>query len=65
MAAKALENCLDSATINPREVGFLATATTQNDSMVPGMASQTHAALQLPPMEIASLQSVCASNLPN
>ena len=63
MAALALKDCLNNAAIDPQDIGFLATSTTQNDMLVPGMASQTHAALGLPPMEIASLQSVCASSM--
>ena len=63
MAALALRECLNSAAIDANDIGFLASSTTQNDMMVPGMSSQTHAALGLPPMEIASLQSVCASSM--
>lgn len=63
MLAEAMRATLSSAEIGPAEVGYLATATTQNDLMVPGLASQVHAALALPPLELASLQSVCASSM--
>ena len=54
---------IDSAGIRPTDIGFLATATTQADGLVPGLASGVHAAMGLPPLEVASLQSVCASSM--
>jgi 3-oxoacyl-[acyl-carrier-protein] synthase-3 len=63
MVAEAIRDTLSQAEIEGQAVGYLATATTQNDLMVPGLASQVHAALGLPPMEVASLQSVCASSM--
>jgi len=63
MLAEAMRATLNAAEIGAAEVGYLATATTQNDIMVPGLASQVHAALGLPPLEVASLQSVCASSM--
>jgi len=63
LAARALEDVLCGAEIDAARIGYLATATTQNDMMVPGLASGVHAALGLPPMEVASLQSVCASSM--
>ncbi len=63
LAARALDDVLCGAEIDAKRIGYLATATTQNDMMVPGLASGVHAALGLPPMEIASLQSVCASSM--
>jgi 3-oxoacyl-[acyl-carrier-protein] synthase-3 len=63
LAAEAVRGVLKSAEIDARSIGFLATATTQNDLMVPGLASLVHGESGLPPMEIASLQSVCASSL--
>lgn len=63
MLAEAMRAALAQAEIDARQVGFLATATTQNDLMVPGLASQVHAKLGLPPLELASLQSVCASSM--
>lgn len=63
LAAEALNNCINAAAIDKKEIGFLATSTTQNDLLVPGMASQVHAKLKLPPIEIANMQSVCASSM--
>ncbi|MEY4952429.1 MAG: hypothetical protein RL299_853, partial [Pseudomonadota bacterium] len=63
MLAEACRAVLADAELDPRRIGYLATATTQNDIMVPGLASQVHRDLGLPPMEIASLQSVCASSM--
>jgi len=61
LAAQAVRSVL--AETDPRRVGFLATATTQNDLLVPGLASGVHAESGLPPIEVASLQSVCASSM--
>ncbi len=61
LAAEAARHCLGKAEIGASELGLLATATTQNDLMVPGLASGVHHALGLPPLEIASHQSVCGS----
>ena len=61
LGAEAVRALLAEAEVDVRAIGFLATATTQNDLLVPGLASGIHAASGLPPIEIASLQSVCAS----
>lgn len=61
LAARSAEDLLSRAEIGRSQVGYLSTATTQNDTLVPGLASGVHAALGLPPLEIASFQSVCAS----
>ena len=63
LAAAAARNALSRAEIGRDAIGLLATATTQNDLMVPGLASGVHAELGLAPCEIASLQSVCASSM--
>lgn len=63
LAAEAVRGIVAEAEIDACGIGFLATATTQNDMMVPGLASGVHAASGLPPMEVASLQSVCASSM--
>lgn len=63
LGAAAARAALGRAGIDERRFGLLATATTQNDLMVPGLASGVHAELGLPPLEIASFQSVCASSL--
>lgn len=63
MGADAARDLLSRAEIAPRAVTHLATATTQADGMVPGLASGVHRELGLPPLEIASCQSVCASSM--
>jgi 3-oxoacyl-[acyl-carrier-protein] synthase-3 len=63
LAAEAVRALVAQAEVDPGEIGFLATATTQNDMLVPGFASGVHAASGLPPLEVASLQSVCASSM--
>ena len=63
LAAAAGQRVIDTAGIRPAGIGFLATATTQADGLVPGLASGVHAAMGLPPLEVASLQSVCASSM--
>jgi 3-oxoacyl-[acyl-carrier-protein] synthase-3 len=63
LAAAAIGIVLNGAEVDAGRIGYLATATTQNDMMVPGLASGVHAACGLPPMEVASLQSVCASSM--
>lgn len=63
MLAEACRNVLAQAEIDARAIGFLSTATTQNDLMVPGLASQVHGQLGLPPLEVSSQQSVCASSM--
>lgn len=63
MAAEAIRNCLSGSNINPAEVEFLSTATTQSDLPVPGFASMVHAASGLGRCGIASHQSVCAASM--
>lgn len=63
MLAEAARGAIAASELDPRRIGYLATSTTQNDLMVPGLASQVHAELGLPPLELASLQSVCASSM--
>jgi len=63
MAVKAVEDALHKSEINKKDITFLASSTTIGDGMVPGLASHIHAGLGLPPIEIASFQSVCASAL--
>ncbi|MBL8669070.1 MAG: 3-oxoacyl-ACP synthase [Alphaproteobacteria bacterium] len=61
MAAQAVRQALAGSERTLADIDFLAAATTQNDLLAPGFASGVHAALRLPPLEIASFQSVCAS----
>lgn len=63
MMGAAMRDTLDNAEIDAKQIGYLATSTTQNDLMVPGLASQVHGELGLPPLELASMQSVCASSM--
>lgn len=63
MAARAIESAAMNGEISLADITYLATATTIADVMVPGLASHVHAELKLPPIEIASFQSVCASSL--
>lgn len=63
LAAEAARHCLSRAEIGGSDLGLLATATTQNDLMVPGLASGVHHALGLAPLELASHQSVCGSSM--
>ena len=62
MAAAAVRNAVDHSELSLSDLDFLGTAT-QGDLLVPGHASAVHAELSLPPLEIASFQSVCASSL--
>ncbi len=63
LAANACRDALKNSTLSTNDIQYLATATTQADLLVPGMASSVHAELNLPPLEIASFQSVCASSI--
>lgn len=63
MAAKAIVDCLQHATIHKDEIDFLAAATTQGDLPVPGFASMVHAELGNATCEIATLHGVCGSGM--
>lgn len=63
MMGAAMRDTLDNAEIDAKQIGYLATSTAQNDLMVPGLASQVHGELGLPPLELANMQSVCASSM--
>lgn len=63
MAALAIKQAAAHSEISLQDIGFLATSTTVGDLILPGTASHTHAALGIPPIEIANFQSVCASAL--
>lgn len=63
MAVYAIEDALRKSEVSHTDVSYLATSTTIADVLLPGLASHVHAGLKLPPMEIASFQSVCASSL--
>lgn len=63
MAANAIQDALGKSEASARDITYLATSTTIADVLLPGLASHVHAELKLPPLEIASFQSVCASSL--
>lgn len=63
LGAAAGRSALAASEIDASAIGLLATATTQNDQLVPGLASGVHHELGFPPLELASLQSVCASSM--
>lgn len=63
LAANAIKHLLENAELTTSEIEFLAAATTQGDLLVPGFASSVHAEAQLPPIELANFQSVCASSM--
>ncbi|MDP1617989.1 3-oxoacyl-[acyl-carrier-protein] synthase III C-terminal domain-containing protein [Phenylobacterium sp.] len=63
MCAAAIRAALDHAALTPRDLSFLATATTQGDYLVPGHGSNVHGELGGGPLELASFQSVCGSAL--
>ncbi|WP_439814875.1 3-oxoacyl-[acyl-carrier-protein] synthase III C-terminal domain-containing protein [Zavarzinia sp. CC-PAN008] len=68
LAAAAIRDALDRAELDPAQVRFLACATSQGDLLAPGFASMVHGELAtgnrpLPPVEIASFHSFCASGM--
>ncbi|MEZ0223722.1 MAG: beta-ketoacyl-ACP synthase III [Alphaproteobacteria bacterium] len=63
MAAAAIKSALGKSEVKANDIAYLATSTTIGDLMVPGLASHVHAELGIPPVEVASFQSVCASAL--
>lgn len=63
MAVFAIEDAIQKSEISSTDISYLATSTTIADVLLPGLASHVHAGLKLPPLEIASFQSVCASSL--
>ena len=63
MAAEAVKVSLERSTLRMNAVQLLCAGTTQGDLPVPGFASQVHGELNIPPCELASFQSVCASGV--
>ncbi|HCS24193.1 MAG TPA: hypothetical protein DIW20_10635 [Rhodospirillaceae bacterium] len=63
MASRAIKDAIENSEISASQISYLATSTTIADMLLPGLASHVHAELKLPPLEIASFQSVCASAL--
>jgi 3-oxoacyl-[acyl-carrier-protein] synthase-3 len=63
LAAEAARRALADRGLGPRQVGLLATGTTQGDLLVPGFASMVHGRLGGGPMELLSAAGVCASGM--
>jgi 3-oxoacyl-[acyl-carrier-protein] synthase-3 len=63
MCAQAVAAALDDAGLARKQLGLLATATTQGDLLVPGHATSVHAELGGGALELASFQSVCGASL--
>ncbi|MDM3871702.1 beta-ketoacyl-ACP synthase III [Porticoccus sp. W117] len=63
MAAEAIRAAAANAKHDVASLQLLATSTTQGDLLVPGFASAVHGELGIPPLELASFQSVCASSM--
>lgn len=61
MAALAIKNAVERSEILLNDVSYMACATSMGDVLLPGIASNIHGELKMPPLEIASFQSVCAS----
>lgn len=61
MAGNATRDAVEKSEVSLSDIGYLATASTLADVLVPGLASHTHADLGISPVEIANFQSVCAS----
>ena len=63
LAEAAVRAALQSRGIAPRDIGMLATGTTQGDLPVPGFASMVHGRLGGGPMEVLSAGGVCCSGI--
>jgi 3-oxoacyl-[acyl-carrier-protein] synthase-3 len=63
LAAEAARRALADRGLDLRQVGMLATGTTQGDLLVPGFASMVHGRLGGGPMELLSAAGVCASGM--
>ena len=63
LAERAIRNALTNRGITPRDVGMLATGTTQGDLPVPGFASMVHGRLGGGSMEVLSAGGVCCSGV--
>ncbi|GGM22546.1 3-oxoacyl-[acyl-carrier-protein] synthase III C-terminal domain-containing protein [Micromonospora yangpuensis] len=63
LAAEAVLRAVKSSGRDVRELGLLATGTTQGDVLVPGFASMVHGRLDAGPLETLSAAGVCASSM--
>ena len=63
LAERAIRAALGDRGLTPREIGMLATGTTQPDLPVPGFASMVHGRLGGGAMEVLSAGGVCCSGV--
>lgn len=63
LAERAVRAALTDRGLTSRDVGMLATGTTQGDLPVPGFASMVHGRLGGGPMEVLSAGGVCCSGV--
>jgi 3-oxoacyl-[acyl-carrier-protein] synthase III len=63
LAARAVQRALQDRGLQTKQVGMLATGTTQGDLRVPGFASMVHGRLGGGPCELLSAGGVCASGM--
>ncbi|GAA6168974.1 beta-ketoacyl-ACP synthase III [Sessilibacter corallicola] len=63
LAAKAAENCLDRAAINPEKIKLLSVATSQGDLVLPGFGSQVQAQLGMQDVELFSSHGICSCSM--
>ncbi|MFZ0012736.1 MAG: iron-containing redox enzyme family protein [Acidimicrobiia bacterium] len=63
LAERAVRSALRGRSYTPRDLGMLATGTTQGDLPVPGFASMVHGRLGGGPMEVLSAGGVCCSGV--
>ena len=63
LAERAVRDALQRRGMTPRDIGMLATGTTQGDMPVPGFASMVHGRLGGRPMEVLSAGGVCCSGV--
>jgi 3-oxoacyl-[acyl-carrier-protein] synthase-3 len=61
MAAQSILDAVEKSEISLNNIASLSTSTTIADQLLPGLASHVQAELGIGPIEIASMQSVCAS----
>jgi len=61
MATRSIEDAIDKSEISLHDITSLSTSTTIADQLLPGLASHVQANLGIGPIEISSMQSVCAS----
>lgn len=60
MAANAIRSAPGKSEVKASDIAYLAISATIGDLMVPGLAYHVHAELGIPPVEVASFQSLCA-----